>query len=286
MSTNKKGVSRENAGPPAGAEEVVHRGIRWRQAGPDRLYWYNEGLARWVLWSMGQDAPPLPPGWAPARQAAGSNAREASEEGGRAAVADRSSVPRGAPGTAPGKGAAGAAAGGASRERARAGETDLRGTPAGSGAAPARNVASDQGADSPTQPKEHGGLLRYMPDNAMARRRSMASPYRWVPVLIVVAIVVLALYQATRSPARATPTEIAAAQALEGKCLAREPGHPDTYSTVPVGCHVSSATVKVVAVVLTGKASSCPRGSLYAQVAKPGVVGEPFECLQPLGQGR
>ncbi len=124
-----------------------------------------------------------------------------------------------------------------------------------------------------------------MPDNAMARRQSMASPYRWVPLLVVAAIVVLALYQATRRPAHATPKEIAAAQALEGKCLAHEPGHPETYSTVPVRCNVSSAAVKVVAVVLSGKATSCPRGSLYAQVAKPGVIGEPFECLQPLGHG-
>jgi hypothetical protein len=119
----------------------------------------------------------------------------------------------------------------------------------------------------------------------MARRQSMASPYRWVPLLVVAAIVVLALYQATRRPAHVTPKEIATAQALEGKCLAHVPGHPESYLTVPVRCNVSSAAVKVVAVVLSGKATSCPRGSLYAQVAKPGVIGEPFECLQPLRQG-
>ncbi len=44
--------------------EVVHRGVRWRRSQKGRTSWFNDGLGRWVAWSPGSDAPPLPPGWA------------------------------------------------------------------------------------------------------------------------------------------------------------------------------------------------------------------------------
>ena len=44
--------------------EVVHRGVRWRRLQKGRVSWFNDGLGRWVAWSPGSDAPPLPPGWA------------------------------------------------------------------------------------------------------------------------------------------------------------------------------------------------------------------------------
>ncbi len=44
--------------------EVVHRGVRWRRSQKGRVSWFNDGLGRWVAWSPGSDAPPLPPGWA------------------------------------------------------------------------------------------------------------------------------------------------------------------------------------------------------------------------------
>lgn len=261
-------MSASSGRPRAGGGEVRYRGIRWRQAEPGRLYWYNEGYGRWVRWSPGQDAPPLPPAWVPAEAVAGSDARGGD---GVAQVAARRSP---APSDASKVGAT------APTTRMPTGRAGLAGgSPAGAGA------SFDHREGGSGHPRERPGLLRYLPDDAMARRRSMTSPYRWVPILIVLAIVVLAVYQATRSPARATHQEIAAAQALKGKCLAHEAGHPETYSTVPVGCGASAAAVKVVAVVFAGEQASCPRGSLYAQVAKPGVVGEPFECLQLLHKG-
>jgi len=113
----------------------------------------------------------------------------------------------------------------------------------------------------------------------------MTSPYRLAPLLIALAIVAAAIYQATRPPAHATRQDIASAEALVGKCLAAEAGSgPGAYSPAPVSC--AGAAVKVVAVVVAGKQSVCPKGTLVAQVAKPGVVGEPFECLLPLRKGR
>ena len=47
----------------AAAKETVHRGVRWRRASSGRISWFNDGLGRWVTWSPGADAPPLPPGW-------------------------------------------------------------------------------------------------------------------------------------------------------------------------------------------------------------------------------
>ncbi|MDA8301370.1 MAG: hypothetical protein M0005_07460 [Actinomycetota bacterium] len=133
--------------------------------------------------------------------------------------------------------------------------------------------------------RERPGLLRYLPENAMARRRPMTSPLRWVPIAIAMAIVAIAVYQATRPPAHATRQDIATAEALKDKCLAQQAGGSGSYSTTPVSCRSASAAVKVVAVVLPAKLVSCPRGTEVARVAKPGVVGEPFECLEPLHRG-
>jgi hypothetical protein len=46
-----------------GTEEVTYRGIRWRRSPGGKTLWFNEGLRRWVVWSPGSDAPPLPEAW-------------------------------------------------------------------------------------------------------------------------------------------------------------------------------------------------------------------------------
>src|SRR5579875_407799 len=61
---------REAQALPAG-EDIVHRGVPWRRSRRGQLFWYNEGLGGWVLWERGQDAPPLPPAWAPRASDAG-----------------------------------------------------------------------------------------------------------------------------------------------------------------------------------------------------------------------
>lgn len=104
--------------------------------------------------------------------------------------------------------------------------------------------------------------------------------------MIAVAIVIVAVYQATRPPAHASHQDVRTAEALAGKCLAAEAGEgTGVYSPAPVSCGSSSAAVKVVAVVLPSKRVSCPKGTLVAQVSRAGVVGEPFECLLSLHKG-
>lgn len=288
--------------PPAGSEELEHRGVRWQRAGPALLYWYNEGYGRWVLWSPGQDAPPVPPGWAPG-QPTPTKDGEGSAAGGRAAARRvpneggaegrkgtqsaeaRRPLPKAGeppPGAAKAGKAVGGSAGRAAASQSVAGRSAASQSATDRPSRAERTPAADHSESATGAAQERPGLLRYLPDNAMAGRKSMTSPYRLVPILIVLAIVVIAVYQATRPPSHATRADIEAAQALDGRCLAREAGGSASYSATPVNCDVNRAAVKVVAVVLAGKRASCPRGSLVAQVAKPGVVGEPFECLKTL----
>jgi hypothetical protein len=124
--------------------------------------------------------------------------------------------------------------------------------------------------------------------DAMARRPSMRSPYRLVPLVVIVFIAAIAVWQATRPAAHASKADIAAAEALKGDCLARTGGTAKSpvYSPVPVSCSGSGAAVKVVAVLVPGDRPSgtCPQGSLVVQVLEPNVVGEPTECVLRLAK--
>ena len=101
-------------------------------------------------------------------------------------------------------------------------------------------------------------------------------------MLIALAIVAVAVYQAARPAAHATQQDIASAKALDGKCLASQGAGSAAYSIAPVSCAGAAAAVKVVAVVLPSAHVTCPKSTLVAQVARPGVAGEPFECLARL----
>jgi hypothetical protein len=122
--------------------------------------------------------------------------------------------------------------------------------------------------------------------NAMAARPSMRSPYRLVPLVIFIAIIALAVYQATATSS-ASPQQKAQAYALSGRCLARNGGSRSapSYSPTPVSCASSRAAVKVVDVVEPkGTVVRCPAGTDVAQILLAGVRGEPFECLAPVGR--
>lgn len=112
----------------------------------------------------------------------------------------------------------------------------------------------------------------------------MRSPFRLVPLVIAVIIVLLALWEATRPPVRATKADIAAAEALKGQCLARDGGTGPfpRFSPTPVSCSEAKAYVKVVAVLVPGKAGSCPPESAVVQLLLVGVRGEPSECILPV----
>jgi len=206
--------------------------------------WYNEGLRRWALWSLGSDAPPLPVEWKV-------------DDGG----ASRS----------------GAGAAGVAGEAGGRGEGDSPDQP-GPGTGPGNGAGPSPGG------RQRPGLLRYLPDDAMARRPPMKSPYRVVPIVIVVLVVAIAVYQATRPLATATKRQVAAAMSLEGHCLVRDGGTPEypDFSPTPVSCSSTKAAAKVVEVVLPGKSAACPPHTVAVRVVGAALQGEPVECLAPV----
>lgn len=55
------------------AQEVTHRGVRWRRSAGGGIAWHDGSAenGRWLRWHPGADAPPPPPGWGPAGARAG-----------------------------------------------------------------------------------------------------------------------------------------------------------------------------------------------------------------------
>lgn len=53
----------------SGAEETVHRGIKWQRSPEGSIRFYDPDGERWVDWAPGVDAPPRPPGWVSSRPA-------------------------------------------------------------------------------------------------------------------------------------------------------------------------------------------------------------------------
>jgi hypothetical protein len=45
-------------------EEATHRGVHWRRDEGGEVWFYDDDSERWVEWTRGGDAPPLPPAWA------------------------------------------------------------------------------------------------------------------------------------------------------------------------------------------------------------------------------
>lgn len=44
-------------------EEATHRGVHWRRDEDGAVSFYDDDSGRWVTWTRGADAPPLPPAW-------------------------------------------------------------------------------------------------------------------------------------------------------------------------------------------------------------------------------
>jgi hypothetical protein len=104
------------------------------------------------------------------------------------------------------------------------------------------------------------------------------SPWRIVPIVLVVGAVVIALFQATQPSANNTAKEARASAALLGKCLAKE-GSRGFHAT-PVPCSSPQAAVKVVKVVPSTPGSPlCPQGSTAVELPYPGVRYPHVECV-------
>jgi hypothetical protein len=143
---------------------------------------------------------------------------------------------------------------------------------------------------------DHDGWVRYRPgDDAPPRppgwdgpglvgalrtarptldRPSWRSPYRIVPVVLLVLIIVFAVVEATRGSGGQAAAETKAADGLVGKCLVADgsAGGEPRYSPKGVACSAVGAVVKVTKVLPgTPGAPSCPIGTTSVQLAYPGV---------------
>jgi hypothetical protein len=139
------------------------------------------------------------------------------------------------------------------------------------------------GVDAPPRPP--GWTTLGVPTRVS--RPGWRSQWRIIPVLLVLAVVIIAVVQAVSPSSNNTAKESAAAQALLGKCLAQHgtfQGHP-RYSNTTVPCDSAQAAVKVVQVIPSTPGSpGCPAGTTGMELAYAGVAHPHIECVQPLHQ--
>jgi len=142
------------------------------------------------------------------------------------------------------------------------------------------------GADAPPVPPRWADDIAKVPVPPRLRRASWRSPYRLVPVALVVAAVVFGLIQADHSAASAASRANREAHALLGRCLAPKVDDKGAYATTPVSCRAADAAVRVVAVHrVTATAPACPAGSTAMQLAYVGVRTPDIECTRPVHRG-
>jgi hypothetical protein len=105
-----------------------------------------------------------------------------------------------------------------------------------------------------------------------------------VPIVLVLLVVGVGVYQATKTTDDPVGAETKAAEALVGRCLARNgtfDGQPQ-YKSAPVPCELPVAAVKVVSVHPgTPGSPSCPKGTTAVQLRTVGVRYPHVECVVP-----
>lgn len=140
------------------------------------------------------------------------------------------------------------------------------------------------GADAPPLPPRWEAESAPPPPPRLVRP-AWRSPYRIVPVVLVVVVVVLGVYQATKATSNPVQAETRTAEALVGKCLAQNGtsgGHP-RYQARPVPCSLPIAAVKVQT-IRSGLPGSpaCPAHTIAVQILTIGVRYPHVECVTPL----
>ena len=143
------------------------------------------------------------------------------------------------------------------------------------------------GDDAPPRPPgwERSGVGR---PRAGLERPPWRSPYRIVPLVVFVAIIVIGIVQAATGSGGQAAAEAKAAHALVGKCLVQEGtvGGEPRYGAKGVACSAVGAVVKVVEVLPgTPGAPSCPQGTTSVQLAYNGVRYPHQLCVVVHGGG-
>lgn len=142
------------------------------------------------------------------------------------------------------------------------------------------------GQDAPPRPPGWGGGGGEDMGTPLRDKRARAgwrSPYRLVPVGLVILVVIIGAVQANRdkgpNPAAA---ETAAANELLGRCLVvngTTDGQP-RYEAQSVACSSPRASVRVVQVLPgTPGAPACPAATMTVRLAYPGVSDPHRECV-------
>ena len=132
------------------------------------------------------------------------------------------------------------------------------------------------GADAPPLPPK----WQMLGVPTRVSRPGWASPWRIVPVVLVVGAVLVALFQVTAPSPDHSAAEAKAAEALLGKCLARS---GNGFKSDPVPCDSAQAAVKVMKVVAsTGATVTCPAGTTGVELFYPGVTHLHVECVMPV----
>ncbi len=141
------------------------------------------------------------------------------------------------------------------------------------------------GTDAPPLPPRWEEAAARIPVPPRVRRAPWSSPYRLVPVALILGAISVGAWQATRdSGAAAARIAARQAHALAGKCLAETsvPGAPVAYATTPVPCSSSTAAVRVVSVHAAGRnGAQCPTGDKVLQLAYAGARTVDIECAVP-----
>lgn len=136
------------------------------------------------------------------------------------------------------------------------------------------------GVDAPPRPPGWDRTVGGRPP-----RPGWRTPWRIVPLILTVVVVIIAVVQALHPSGSNVKKEAAATAAMLGKCLAQSgtaDGHPK-YSSTPVPCTSPKASVEVAQVVQSNPGSPlCPSGTTGFAVPYPGVRYPHILCVKPL----
>ena len=118
-------------------------------------------------------------------------------------------------------------------------------------------------------------------------RPAWRTPWRVVPIVVVVGATFYAIYQGVAPGGNQTAQEAKQAQALLGKCLVANgtfDGHP-RYSATPVSCSSTKAAAKVVSVIPSyPPGQTCPSTSVGVEIANLGAAHPYIECIETLAR--
>lgn len=144
------------------------------------------------------------------------------------------------------------------------------------------------GDDAPPRPPGWERSRRRALPKLSLERPAWRSPYRVVPIVLLIAILAFGAWQALRGSGGQVAAEARAAARLSGQCLAAKgfaAGQPQ-YGSTPVSCTAPGAVVEVREVLPgTPGSPTCPQGTTTVVLAYAGVRYPHHLCVVANGRG-